>query len=96
MKFRSSNWNGVYLTRISVEKSKKVAAFLNKSATNEQLDKITEHLKFDKFEKNEAVNNEPGIGNLGLWTRAESSFAKVNLTFYLISWIINKGRMWYS
>ena len=39
---------------------KKVASFLNKIPTDEQLDKITEHLKFDNFEKNESVNNESG------------------------------------
>jgi estrone sulfotransferase len=37
-----------------------VAAFLNQSPTDEQLDKITEHLRFDNFEKNESVNNEAG------------------------------------
>ncbi|XP_046448183.1 sulfotransferase 1E1-like [Daphnia pulex] len=38
----------------------KVATFLNQSPTDEQLDKITEHLRFDNFEKNESVNNEAG------------------------------------
>nr|CAH0102989.1 unnamed protein product [Daphnia galeata] len=38
----------------------KVAAFLNQSPTDEQLDKITEHLRFDNFEKNESVNNVTG------------------------------------
>ena len=38
----------------------KVAAFLDKSLTEEELDKLTEHLKFDNFEKNESVNNESG------------------------------------
>ncbi len=43
----------------------KVAAFLNQTPTDEQLDKITEHLRFDNFEKNESVNNEP-VKKLGL------------------------------
>ncbi|KAK4026522.1 hypothetical protein OUZ56_015517 [Daphnia magna] len=38
----------------------KVATFLNQSPTDEQLDKITEHLRFDNFQQNEAVNNEAG------------------------------------
>ena len=38
----------------------KVAAFLNQSPTDEQLDQITEHLRFDHFEKNESVNNVTG------------------------------------
>jgi hypothetical protein len=42
-----------------------VAAFLNQKPTDEQLDKITEHLRFDNFEKNESVNNEP-VKKLGL------------------------------
>ena len=36
----------------------KVAEFLGKSLSEEQLVKLTEHLRFDNFEKNEAVNNE--------------------------------------
>ena len=36
----------------------KVAKFLGKSLNEEQLAKLTEHLRFDNFEKNEAVNNE--------------------------------------
>jgi len=36
----------------------KVAAFLQKSPTDEQLTRLTEHLRFDNFKKNDAVNNE--------------------------------------
>lgn len=36
----------------------KVAKFLEKCLTEEQLDQLTEHLKFDNFEKNPSVNNE--------------------------------------
>jgi hypothetical protein len=43
----------------------KVVAFLNQTPTDEQLNKITEHLRFDNFEKNESVNNEP-VKKLGL------------------------------
>lgn len=37
-----------------------MATFLNQNPTDEQLDKITEHLRFNNFEKNESVNNESG------------------------------------
>jgi hypothetical protein len=37
-----------------------VATFFNQSPSDEQLDKITEHLRFDHFEKNESVNNVTG------------------------------------
>jgi len=36
----------------------KLANFLEKSLTEDQLDQLTEHLKFDNFEKNPSVNNE--------------------------------------
>ena len=35
-----------------------MAKFLNKPLTEEQLNRLTEHLRFDNFKKNEAVNNE--------------------------------------
>jgi hypothetical protein len=35
-----------------------VAAFLGKSYSEELIGKLTEHLKFDNFQKNESVNNE--------------------------------------
>ncbi|KAI9563009.1 hypothetical protein GHT06_010465 [Daphnia sinensis] len=38
----------------------KVAAFLGKSLSEEQLVALTEHLKFENFQKNESVNNESG------------------------------------
>nr|CAH0102985.1 unnamed protein product [Daphnia galeata] len=38
----------------------KVATFLGKSFSDEQLGKLTEHLKFENFQKNESVNNESG------------------------------------
>ena len=38
----------------------KMASFLGKSVTEEQLVKLTEHLRFDNFAKNGAVNNEIG------------------------------------
>nr|CAH0106923.1 unnamed protein product [Daphnia galeata] len=38
----------------------KVATFLGKSYSDEVMAKLTEHLKFDNFQKNESVNNESG------------------------------------
>jgi hypothetical protein len=38
----------------------KVATFLGKSYSDEQLGKLTEHLKFENFQKNESVNSESG------------------------------------
>lgn len=38
----------------------KVANFLSKSLSDEQLGKLAEHLHFDNFQKNESVNNESG------------------------------------
>lgn len=35
---------------------RRLAKFLNKELTEEQLDKLTEHSRIDKFQKNEAVN----------------------------------------
>lgn len=52
----------------------KVAAFLNQTPTDEQLDKITEHLRFDNFQKNESVNNEFGK-KLG-WMKPDGKFIR--------------------
>lgn len=38
----------------------KVAKFLGKELTEEQLDRLREHLRFENLQKNEAVNNEFG------------------------------------
>ena len=37
---------------------KKVAEFLNSPLSEEQLNELREHLRFDNFAKNEAVNSE--------------------------------------
>jgi malate/lactate dehydrogenase len=51
-----------------------VAAFLNQTPSDEQLDKITEHLRFDNFEKNESVNNE--IGKKLGWMNEDGKFIR--------------------
>jgi Sulfotransferase domain len=40
------------------EEIRRLATFLGKSLTDEQLKELTQHLRFDSFSKNEAVNNE--------------------------------------
>ena len=35
---------------------RKIAAFLNKTITDEQLEKLVDHVRVDKFSKNESVN----------------------------------------
>ena len=37
-----------------------MAKFLGKGLSQDQLDRLREHLKFENIEKNEAVNNEHG------------------------------------
>ena len=37
-----------------------MAKFLDKELSGEQLTKLTEHLRFDNLQQNEAVNNEGG------------------------------------
>lgn len=37
---------------------KKVASFLEKSPTNEQIEILAKHLQFDSMKRNEAVNGE--------------------------------------
>lgn len=39
---------------------RKVAAFLGKNLTDEQVDLLVEHLRFDKLKNNEFVNKEGG------------------------------------
>nr|CAH0102991.1 unnamed protein product [Daphnia galeata] len=56
----------------------KVAAFLNQTPSDEQLDKITEHLRFDNFEKNESVNNE--IGKKLGWMNPDGKFIRKGKT----------------
>ena len=37
-----------------------MATFLGRPVSHEQLDKVTEHLRFDNFAKNDSVNWEDG------------------------------------
>lgn len=51
--------NDTYLQDLRGE-IEKVAKFMNKSPTEEQMAQLVEHLSFDVFSKNEAVNMEGG------------------------------------
>jgi signal-transduction protein with cAMP-binding, CBS, and nucleotidyltransferase domain len=48
---------------------KKIAAFLNKTVTEEQIEKLVDHVHIDKFAKNESVNMareiKAGLSNEG-------------------------------
>ncbi len=48
---------------------KKIAAFLNKAVTEEQIEKLVDHVDIDKFAKNESVNMareiKAGLSNEG-------------------------------
>lgn len=48
---------------------KRMAAFLNKQLTEEQIDQLVDHVRVDKFSKNESVNMarevKAGLGNEG-------------------------------
>lgn len=52
--------NTVELRQDLLGELKKVAAFLNKTLSEEQFLLLREHLRFDNFKKNEAVNFEIG------------------------------------
>lgn len=49
---------------------RRVANFLNKDVTEEQVTKLCDHLKFENFKKNDAVNFE-NIKELGVFAQDE-------------------------
>ena len=51
-----------------------MAAFLDKKPTEEQLTRITEHLRFDAFQKNESVNIE--FGKEQGWLKDDGQFIR--------------------
>ncbi|CAK1581653.1 unnamed protein product [Parnassius mnemosyne] len=54
---------------------RRVAKFLGKEITQEQIEKLCEHLKFDNFKKNKSVNLDNMKGT-GLWNEKESFIRK--------------------
>ena len=72
----------------------KIVKFLGKELTNEQLTKLTEHLRFDNFSKNEAVNLEIGK-ELGFMNQNGNFIRKVKkgiqsfLCFIIVSNLCN-------
>ncbi len=51
-----------------------MADFLDKKLTDDQLTTLTEHLRFDNFEKNESVNNE--VGKKMGWMNPDGKFIR--------------------
>lgn len=66
---------------------KKIAAFLNKTLTEEQIEKLVDHVHIDKFAKNESVNMareiKAGLSNEGhTFIRKGLSFVALYLSFF--------------
>jgi hypothetical protein len=61
----------------------KVAKFLGKSLSEEQLTKLTAHLRIDKFKQNEAVNYE-NYKKLGLMEQ-EGHFVRKGKKLYFFN-----------
>lgn len=59
----------------------KIAQFLGKSLTEEQLDRITEHLRIDSFAKNESANYEVGKTN-GLMNLDAGNFVRKGIDIF--------------
>ena len=81
-------WMNFYLQNLRGEIAK-VAKFLGKQLSEDQLNKLTEHLRFDNFKNNEAVNNE-AAKEMGLFNK-EGSFirkGRLNQVFFLLIWRI--------
>ena len=61
--------NFVTLAQDLPSEIRKIASFLNKTLTEEQIEKLVDHVKIDKFAKNDSVNMsmeiKAGLGNPG-------------------------------
>lgn len=57
----------------------KIAAFLNKSVSDDDLKRLIEHLQFDNFRKNRAVNSEELV-DWGLFSPKEAPFVRKGKT----------------
>lgn len=62
----------------------KISKFLGKTLTNEQLTKLTEHLRFDNFAKNETVNLDFGK-ELG-FMKNSGNFIRKGKRLFKYSW----------
>ena len=65
-----------------------MASFLGKSLTEEQLSKLTQHLRVDQFAKNEAVNYEI-CKELGFMNNSGNFIRKgaVQVFFFLVNFV---------
>ena len=59
----------------------KMAAFLGKSPTQEQLAKLQDHLRFESMSKNESVNRE-FFKTIGV-ARKDGAFIRKGSTYFL-------------
>ena len=56
-----------------------MAAFLNKTLTEEQIEKLVDHVRIDNFAKNESVNMAQGI-QAGLFNEGHT-FSRKGMSF---------------
>lgn len=63
---------------------RKIAAFLNKTLTEEQVAKLVDHVVVDKFAKNESVNMAREV-SAGLTNEGYSFVRKGKLLFFSLS-----------
>ncbi len=61
----------------------KMAKFLGKELSEEQLDRLREHLVFDSIEKNDAVNNE-GLRKIGVLNNDAGKFMRKGMNYLTI------------
>lgn len=62
---------------------KKVADFMNKTLSDDQLEHLAQHLHFDNFKENDKVNNEP-LKNIGI-TLTDGHFVRKGKKISILS-----------
>lgn len=78
-KLSQENSNILFLFYENLKKNldhevKKVMTFLNKNYTQEQIDKLCEHLSFNSMKKNASINWEPNTLPLEIKNQSEEKF----------------------
>lgn len=66
----------------------KIATFLNKTLTNEQVEKLVDHVRVDKFSKNQSVNMTMEIKSG--FTNDGHSFVRKGTYNLLVNLFLNK------
>lgn len=71
---------------------KRMAAFLNKTLTEDQIEKLVDHVKVEKFSKNESVNMareiKAGLGNEGYTFIRKGMFIFISTGLQLLKSLI--------